>query len=131
MSSNVTDASGLPESSRVRRFDSLVPDYGEFGVSLHEQVGTVNQARIAGGVMFYRDCEVPWTLWYDEVVFCHAVSGKYEIEMGGVAQELRPGDVMWLPSGASVIYRCKGEATVFYAVTPVNWLDGLKQPIAD
>lgn len=131
MSSDTSNAAATPESSSVRRFDALVPDYGEVGVSLHEQVGTANEARIAGGLMFYKDCEVPWTLWYDEVVFCHSVSGKYEIEMNGIAQELRPGDVMWLPSGSTVIYRCKGEATVFYAVTPVNWLDGLKQTTSE
>lgn len=59
---------------------------------------------------------------YDEVLICHSVKGRFEIEIDGKVQQMQPGDMIWLPEGTSVIYRAVGEAVMFYAVMPVDWM---------
>ena len=81
---------------KVRRFSDIVPKYHESGVGVaqHELEGVMTGANIAAGVTFYQDCNVDWRVWYDEVLICHHVFGKLEIEMGGRVQRMYSGDML-------------------------------------
>jgi ethanolamine utilization protein EutQ len=91
------------------------------GSSTNELMNDETGARIASGVVYFKDSEIPFTLWYDEVLICHAIEESFEIVVEGVSYPMMPGDMMWLPAGTSLIYRSKGTATAFYAVTPADW----------
>lgn len=91
------------------------------GASPNEHFNDLDGASMSGGIVYFKDAELPFTLWYDEILFCHAVEESFEIVVGEARHELGPGDTIWLPSGTSLIYRSKGIATVFFAVTPAGW----------
>lgn len=91
------------------------------GASTNVLMDDETGARIASGIVHFKDCEIPFTLWYDEVMICHAVEDAFEIEVDGVVHSLQPGDMMWLPAGTPLIYRSRGLSTGFFAVTPADW----------
>lgn len=91
------------------------------GASANELFNDVSGASISGGVVYFRDAEIPFTLWYDEILFCHSSEGSFEVVEGGQTHRLEPGDTIWLPAGAEVIYRSEGLATVFFAISPADW----------
>ena len=91
-------------------------------------MGASTGARLAAGLVTFRDGDFPWTLWYDEVLCCHRVEGAFELEVDGVARPMNPGDMAWIPAGTSLTYRVRGEAVLFYAVTPADWVNGLPGP---
>ncbi|GLS36688.1 hypothetical protein GCM10010869_22790 [Mesorhizobium tianshanense] len=91
------------------------------GSSTNEFTSDETGARIASGVVYFKDAEIPFTLWYDEILICHAIEDSFEIVVDDVSYPLTPGDVIWLPAGTSLIYRSKGTATAYYAVTPADW----------
>lgn len=105
----------------VFRLTEAVPQFDENGNSLHQHFSSANGAQMAAGIVYFKDSEMNWRLWYNELIMCHAVEGKFEIVMDGVAHELKAGDMISIPMGKSVIYRSKGKTTAFYAVTPSNW----------
>ncbi|MDQ7249774.1 hypothetical protein [Dongia sedimenti] len=107
----------------VFKFSDIKPNYTPRGSSTHEQVHSRNGASIAGGVVFFKDAEIPFTLWYDELMICFSIEESFAIVVDGQAHALTPGDMIWLPAGTSLIYRSKGTATAFFAVTPADWAD--------
>jgi ethanolamine utilization protein EutQ (cupin superfamily) len=113
----------LDAKYHVFRFSDIKPSFTPRGSSTHEQVGARNGTSIAGGVVFFKDAEIPFTLWYDELLICHAVEESFHIVVDNQPRQLAPGDMIWLPAGTSLIYRSKGTATAFWAVTPPDWAD--------
>ena len=107
----------------VFKFSDIKRSFTPRGSSTHEHVGARNGTSIAGGVVFFNDAEIPFTLWYDELLICHAVEESFHIVVDNQPRQLAPGDMIWLPAGTSLIYRSKGTATAFWAVTPPDWAD--------
>jgi ethanolamine utilization protein EutQ len=91
------------------------------GASTNELMNDDTGARIASGIVYFKDCEIPFTLWYDEVMICHAVEVEFEIIVGDATYPMKPGDMMWLPAGTSLVWRSQGTSTAFFAVTPADW----------
>jgi ethanolamine utilization protein EutQ (cupin superfamily) len=118
----------LDAKYRVFKFADIKPNWTPRGSSTHEQVCARNGAKLAGGVVFFKDAEIPFTIWYDELLICHAVEESFHIVVDNRAHEMTPGDMIWLPARTALIYRSKGTATAFFAVTPADWAD--KRPTA-
>lgn len=100
----------------------LVPvPFSPRGSSTNELMNADTGARIASGIVYFKDCEIPFTLWYDEVMICHAVEEEFEIIVDGTSYPMEPGDMMWIPAGTTLAWRSKGTSTAFFAVTPADW----------
>ncbi|RVU30405.1 hypothetical protein [Neptunomonas marina] len=65
-----------------------------------------------------RNCQIAWTLLYDEVVVVLEGTFKVRTKDGLLVGE--KGDVLWLPDGAELQYE-GDNAFIFYAVQPGNW----------
>lgn len=110
------------ESVAHYRLSDLKPaPFSPRGASTNELMSDETGARIASGIVYFRDCEIPFTLWYDEVMICHAVEVEFEIKVGDAIYPMKPGDMMWIPAGTSLTWRSEGTSTAFFAVTPADW----------
>lgn len=98
------------------------------GASTNTLMDDETGARIASGVVYFKDCDFPFTLWYDEVIICHALEDTFEIEVDDVSYSLKAGDMMWLPANTPLRYRSKGLSTAFFCVTPADWAK--RKPLA-
>ena len=78
---------------------------------------------MAAGTVWFRDCDIPFTLWYDEVWICHSVETSFSIEVDSTDHFMQPGDMIWLPKGTQLRYKSRGTTTGFFAVTPPDWED--------
>jgi len=116
---------------KIRRFAELVPHYEQENTSLHKLEGVETGAKIAVGLDYYQDTEIDWKTWYEEVLICHEVFGKLEIEINGKIQRMYAGDVLYIPAGTRMKYRVTGVAAVFFAVTPVDWEKGLEAALKE
>lgn len=103
----------------VFRLSHAFPQFDENGNSLHQHFSAASGAD--GGIVYFKDSEMHWKLWYNELIMCHAVEEKFEIVMDGTAHELKAGDMISITMGKSVICRSKGKTTAFYGVMPSNW----------
>ena len=113
--------------TQVNKFELLTADFGEYGISSHELYATEPSAKISGGVAMFRDVAHEWTVWYDEILFCHSVENFFEIIIDGTSQRMVPGDSVYLPAQTSLIYKSTGTSVLFYTATPVNWADDLEE----
>ena len=85
-----------PETVALYRMADLKPSpFSPRGASTNELMGADTGARIASGIVYFKSCEIPFTLWYDEVLICHAVEESFEIVVDGVSHPMSPGDMMW------------------------------------
>lgn len=105
----------------VFRFEDIVPKTTVPGSSLHQHFGAVDGASIAGGITIFKDCDIPWQLWYDEMLVCLSTDGVFEVVIGDKTHQLKSGDMMWLPAGTDLIYRSVGVTNAVWAVTPPDW----------
>lgn len=90
---------------------------------MKEITNTTTGATISGGFLVIRDTvSPPFTPWYDAVLLLHACEGEIELEYDGTAKPMSVGDVAWVRSGSTVVFRVRGgTATLFYSVTPADW----------
>ena len=82
-------------------------------------VATVNCAvsqKLGGGIGVFENCNIPWTVTYDEILY--GIEGVLEIHTEEGIHEVGPGDIMWLPAGTEMAYVAKGPAKFFFAVAP-------------
>lgn len=101
-------------------------DYSPRGSAISQRVDARTGASIAAGTICFRDSEIPFTLWYDELLFCHQVEDRFEIVLGETVHSMAAGDMIWLPAGTSLIYRSIGGTVCFFAVSPGDYED--RQP---
>ena len=82
-------------------------------------VATVNRAvsrTLGGGIGVFENCDIPWTVTYDEILY--GVEGVLEIHTEEGVHEVGPGDIMWLPAGTELAYVAREPAKFFFAVAP-------------
>lgn len=82
-------------------------------------VATVNCAvsqTLGGGIGVFENCNVPWTVTYDEILY--GIEGVLEIHTAEGIHEVGPGDIMWLPAGTELVYVATKPAKFFFAVAP-------------
>ena len=84
-------------------------------------VATVNAAvsgRLGGGIGVFENCNIPWTVTYDEIIY--GIEGLLEIHTAEGIHRIGPGDIMWLPEGTELTYVAREPAKFFFAVAPVS-----------
>ena len=89
-----------------------------------EKIGLANvitsrDANLAAGFMTFDRSELPWEMNYDEVNY--VIEGDYVLTVDNQVFRARPGDVLYIPKGARVVFSSPGFAKVFYATYPANW----------
>jgi len=106
---------------KIFRISEIEKNFTPRGTSTHVFVDDKDNASMAAGVVYFKDSDVDFKLWYDEVMFCLSVEESFSIVVDGVENFMSPGDMMWLPAGTSLIWRSKGTAAAIFAVTPADW----------
>ncbi len=74
---------------------------------------------LGAGLCRFERCSFPWRLSYDECVY--VIEGRLEIEHDDELLVAGPGEVVYVPAGADVVYSFPGRCLLFYATYPVNW----------
>lgn len=73
---------------------------------------------MGAGVARFDNCSIEWTVLYDELIV--TLEGRFKLRTETEAFDCSPGDVLWIPANTRLWY--EGEsATVFYALSPVDW----------
>ncbi|MER9714098.1 hypothetical protein NKJ13_28360 [Mesorhizobium sp. M0174] len=106
---------------KVFKLKDITPSFSPRGSSLHQYFGAEQGASMASGITVFMDAEIHWKLWYDEMLLCLSLEKSFELVVDGIAHELEPGDMMWLPAGTELIYRSVGTTKAVWAVTPPDW----------
>ncbi len=99
---------------------------GDLDLSVEESgggnvVATVNaaiSATLGGGIGVFENCNIPWTVTYDEILY--GIEGVLEIHTAEGVHRVGPGDIMWLPAGTELVYVAQAPAKFFFAVAPVT-----------
>lgn len=110
-----------PAEIKVLKFAEIVPKFSPRGSSLHQHFGDKEGASMASGFAIFKDCEIPWKLWYDEMLLCFSADGRFDIVIDNVVHQMVSGDMVWLPAGTDLIYRSAGTTHAVWAVTPPDW----------
>jgi ethanolamine utilization protein EutQ (cupin superfamily) len=94
--------------------------FGEHAqVTVWQGIGdTGDGGQLGAGYATYQG-QFDWILQYDAVYYF--LEGELEITHDGAAHKAGPGDVMFLPRGASVTYHSPGGCRIFWAIYPGNW----------
>ena len=75
---------------------------------------------MGAGMEILDDVRIHWTTLYDEVLFVH--SGSMIVRTEASEFECRPGDIIWLPDGVTLVYDAAGRrCEYFYALYPFDW----------
>jgi ethanolamine utilization protein EutQ len=94
----------------------LVP--GASGAAVQGLVNTSFSTRLGAGIGVFRDCEMEWTVTYDEVLFI--LDGEFRLKTRDGTFHAGPGDTLWIPEGTWLVYTATAPVTFFYAVAPVD-----------
>ena len=62
-----------------------------------------------------------WDLSYEEIDY--VISGTVSVQIDGQTYVAREGDVIYVPSGSSVVWGSPDRAKIFYTTFPSNWPD--------
>lgn len=73
----------------------------------------------AGVMAWSREDSFPWKLDYDEVDL--VLEGVLHLTIDGRTLEGKPGDVLYLPKGSSVVFGTPWRTRVFYVTYPADW----------
>jgi len=80
---------------------------------------TAREANLAAGFMIFDKSTLPWQLTYDEIDYI--IEGEFELRINGMVYKCKPGDVLSIPKGSSVVFGSPSYAKVFYVTYPANW----------
>jgi ethanolamine utilization protein EutQ len=86
-----------------------------------QYIDAANGSIFAGGLVIFDNCNFDWTVWYDELLFCHRVEGSFSVAVAAQRYDLGAGDSLWLPAGTELRYQCDGRSWLFFCVAPANW----------
>ena len=106
---------------RLFKMEEGTPEYSPRGSSIHQYIDANSNASIAAGTARFKDSDIPFTLWYDELTICHEVEKSFEIIVGDAVHSMKAGDMIWLPAGTSLRYKSEGISVCFFAVSPGDY----------
>ncbi len=108
-----------------RESDRQFEPYGDdpARAQISRLVGPEISTSMGAGIARFDNCSIAWTVLYDELIV--TLSGNFRLRVGGVVHDCRPGDVLWVPQNTALHYEGDG-ATVFYALSPVDWRERAK-----
>jgi ethanolamine utilization protein EutQ (cupin superfamily) len=100
-----------------RRFEQIGGNSGD--VRLGWDVSRKSSSTIACGVATFENCELEWTVTYEEYIYC--LEGTLTLQTKEKEFILKPGWGIWLPEGTWLVYKATQRATVAYTIYPANW----------
>lgn len=74
---------------------------------------------MGAGFMRFENGSFPWTLNYDEIEY--VIAGELEIRVGEASYFGQPGDVLFIPRGAQILFCTRTFAYFLYITYPANW----------
>ena len=105
------------EQTVITPFDQAPPGQ-KIGMT---DVITARDANLAAGFMTFEHSSMPWHLTYDEIDY--VIEGEFVLRVEDKEYRCKPGDVLSIPKGTSVIFSSPTKAKVFYVTYPANWSD--------
>lgn len=108
-------------AAKLFKIADLEIAYSERGSFLSEYVDKRDSEHFAAGVASFRDADIPFRIWYDEVITCLTTENGLEIVIDGTVHRLSAGDAIWIPKDTDLVYRSVGTSVFFYAVSPADW----------
>ena len=102
-------------SVRMGRFDGAP---GE-NIGLTDVITGADQSNISAGYMSWEDAFFPWKLNYDEIDV--VLEGELHIRSGGTTYIGKPGDVFFIPNGASIEFGTPTSVRFVYVTYPADW----------
>ncbi|MDO6824649.1 ethanolamine utilization acetate kinase EutQ [Marinobacter sp. 1_MG-2023] len=88
-------------------------------IGLTDVIGPDDKSSIAAGYMQWDNCSFPWTLNYDEIDV--VLEGELHITCGDKTHIGKPGDVFFIPKGASIEFGSPGKVRFVYVTYPADW----------
>lgn len=102
---------------------------GDQQTSIARLINTaMGSTTMGAGIERLEKTRLEWTVTYDEVLFIR--EGELKVVSGGKTHLCRPGDIVWIPNGTTLIYDAPEACEYFYALTPVDWAkrQGIEEP---
>ena len=117
----IADASGVTlvrgQSVQLGRFSGAGPDRN---IGLLDLITSKQGSPMTAGIMSWAAADsFPWKLDYDEVDL--VLEGVLQIKIDGRVIEGRPGDVIYIPKGSSIVFATPNRTRVFYVTYPADW----------
>jgi ethanolamine utilization protein EutQ len=100
----------------IRRFEAYGEDPQKASIS--RLVGPEISKSMGAGIARFDECSIAWTVLYDELIV--TLEGRFVLRVGDQKFVCVPGDVLWIPANTPLYYEGV-KATVFYALSPVDW----------
>lgn len=118
------DAGGLKViRGKSVNFDPF--DTGQPGVKAsYQELVHKEESDMSAGFLTIENSRFAWELTYQEIDY--VIEGTLTITVNGKTYTAYPGDVLFVPSGANVIWGSPDKARIFYTTYPANWPDLLK-----
>ena len=88
---------------------------------MYRMLEKVHGAPFGVGTVDFEPGELAHTLTYDEALYC--LQGSLLISVDDEDYTLGEGDLLWLPSGVSLVYRVATPCTLLYVTYPASPLD--------
>jgi len=103
------------DSVQMGRFDGAPG----VNVGLTDVITGADDSRMSAGYMSWEKAFFPWTLTYDEIDV--VLEGELHIRAGGKTYIGKPGDVFFIPSGASIEFGTPSSVRFVYVTYPADW----------
>lgn len=109
--------------SRIIHFKQSDRNFEAYGddpqrASISRLVGPEISNSMGAGIARFDACSIAWTVLYDELIV--TLEGNFRLRVGDDVFNCGPGDVLWVPENTQLHYEGTN-ATVFYALSPVDW----------
>ncbi len=102
-------------SVQMGRFDGA-PGHD---IGLTDVITGADTSRMSAGYMSWENAFFPWTLNYDEIDV--VLEGELHIRAGGKTYIGKPGDVLFIPKGASIEFGTPSSVRFVYVTYPADW----------
>lgn len=79
------------------------------------------ESKMSAGFLTIDHSSFAWDLPYEEIDY--VISGTVSVQIDGQIYVAREGDVIYVPSGSSVVWGSPDKAKIFYTTFPSNWPD--------
>jgi ethanolamine utilization protein EutQ len=88
-------------------------------IGLTDVITGGDHANMSAGYMAWDNAFFPWTLNYDEIDI--VLEGELHIRAGGTTYIGKPGDVFFVPNGASIEFGTPSSVRFVYVTYPADW----------
>lgn len=114
-----TDASGVKlvhgNTVEMDAFDTGTPG----AMVCSQELISSKESKMSAGFLDIKESRFAWKLTYEEIDY--VISGTLSLTINGKEYVAHAGDVLFVPSGANVVWGSPDHAHIFYTTYPANW----------